>query len=135
MYSFGRIHPKNAFKGGFIKENIHEGLYKNVSKSECLVYKVKISKKSKQWLVDEIQFFTNETGKWRYNFIGLLAAKWNFPLKRKRHYFCSQFVSYLLINAKIMKINKLPELIRPTDILDKMNENNKIYEGLITNYK
>ncbi|MGE5633178.1 MAG: hypothetical protein ACM3TR_19090, partial [Caulobacteraceae bacterium] len=43
MYSFGRVDPDNPFSGGFVEENLYEGVYKKFSCCECLIYRVRIT--------------------------------------------------------------------------------------------
>lgn len=133
MYSFGRLNPDNPFLAGLIEENIHDGIFKKFPYSECLVYKVSITPKQYDLLKNEVNTFWQEKEKYRYNFIGVFTAYWDMPLERTYHYFCSQFVSELLIKSQIYDSNKSTALISPTDLLEI--ENKKfIYEGLIKDY-
>ena len=51
VYSFGRKRSENPFIGGFVKENINEGLFKNAT---CAVYSLEINEtdyeKMKQYI-------------------------------------------------------------------------------------
>ena len=49
-------------------------------------------------------------------------------------YFCSEFVSHLLIKSNIYNSEKTPSLIKPSDLLS-INDKEFIYEGLTYNYK
>ncbi len=133
MYSFGRTNPSNPFSGGFVEENLFGGVYKNNPLSECIIYKVKITNKQYDCLLKEVQLFQSEKDKYRYNFLGLFGVLVNRPLKRKDHYFCTQFVSEILIKSEIYYTQKIPELIRPSDLFLIRNKE-LIYEGLITNH-
>lgn len=133
MYSFGRTNPSNPFSGGFVEENLFDGVYKNNPLSECIIYKVKITNKQYDCLLKEVQLFQSEKDKYRYNFLGLFGVLVNRPLKRKDHYFCTQFVSEILIKSEIYYTQKIPELIRPSDLFLICNKE-LIYEGLITNH-
>ncbi|MBL4936872.1 hypothetical protein JK636_14020 [Clostridium sp. YIM B02515] len=133
MYSFGRTNPSNPFSGGFVEENLFDGVYKNNPLSECIIYKVKITDKQYDCLLKEVQLFQSEKDKYRYNFLGLFGVLVNRPLKRKDHYFCTQFVSEILIKSEIYYTQKMPELIKPSDLFLVHNKE-LIYEGLITNH-
>lgn len=132
MYSFGRINPDNPFSGGLVKENIHKGVYKKFSQSECLIYKVKITEEQYYNLKETLEGFLKNQNQYRYNFIGLFGVLLNMPIKRKNHYFCTQFVSELLIRSKICHFDKSPELMRPADLF-KINNKEVYYQGLINN--
>ncbi|GAB6085765.1 hypothetical protein [Alkaliphilus crotonatoxidans] len=133
MYSFGRTNPNNPFSGGLVEENLHDGVYKKFSHSECLIYRVKVSGKQMTFLKKEIEIFLAQKEKYRYNFLGLFGVLLNKPLKRRHHYFCSQFVYEILIKSNIFKLNKAPELVKTTDLF--LIENKElIYKGYIRQY-
>lgn len=52
---------------------------------------------------------------------------------RKNHYFCSEFISYILIKSNIYFSDKPAEFIKPSDLLNIENKE-FIYEGLASNY-
>lgn len=133
MYSFGRLNPDNPFLAGLIEENIHDGIFKKFPYSECLIYKVEVTLEQYFALRREIDVFWGEKDKYKYNFIGVFTAYWDMPLERTYHYFCSQFVSELLISSKIYNSNKSTALITPTDLLEIENKE-FIYEGLAKDY-
>jgi hypothetical protein len=133
MYSFGRTNPDNPFSGGFVEENLFGGVYKKFSCSECLIYKVKVTEEQYKFLQKEIDGFLKEKQKYRYNFLGLFGVLLNKPVKREYHYFCSQFVSELLMKCNIYDSCKRPELIRPNELFSIRNKE-IIYEGPINEY-
>ena len=116
MYSFGRIKPENPFSGGFVEENLYDGVYKKFSNCECLIYKVRVTEEQYLFLQEQVDVFLREKEKYRYNFIGLFGVLLNVPIKRNRHYFCSQFVSEILIKSNIFSSEKTPELIRTNEL-------------------
>lgn len=133
MYSFGRTNPDNPFSGGFVEENLFGGVYKKYSSSECLIYKVRVTDEQYKFLLKEIEEFIKEKQKYRYNFLGLFGVLVNKPVKRKYYYFCSQFVSELLMKCDIYDSCKRPELIRPNELFSIDNKE-VIYEGAINEY-
>lgn len=134
MYSFGRINPNNPFIGGFIIENLSTGVYKKFNKSICLVYKIQVTKRQLEKLHNELDKFRFSDLNFRYNFLGLFGVLLGKPLERETHYFCSQFVSTLLIRSEIYKSDKVPGLISPTDLLTIIENCEIIYEGYTNNY-
>lgn len=134
MYSFGRIYPSIPFIGGFVKENLKDGVYKRFENSKCVIYKVSVSNDQYDLLKEELNKFINSDRKYGYNLIGLLGVALQRPIKRSNRYFCSEFVSQLLINSNIYNSDKCPSLIKPSDLLE-INHKEFIYEGLINNYK
>ena len=133
MYSFGRLNPNNPFIGGLAIENLYTGVYRNSPCCQCLIYKVPVTKNQLALLKYELNshLVMNEKVKYRYNFIGLFAVLMDKPLKRDRHFFCSEFVSTLLSKSDIWHSPKVPELTRPTDLIE-ITDKEIVYEGLLT---
>ena len=130
MYSFGRINPENPFSGGFVEESIYEGVYKKFTKCECMIYRVKVTAGQYCMLQGQISKFTNERNNLRYNFLGLFGILLNMPLGRENHYFCSQFVSEILIESNIFHCEKPPALIKTNELFSIKNKE-IIYEGFL----
>ena len=133
MYSFGRLNPNNPFSGGFVEEDFRKGVYKKFPRCKCLIYKVTITDEQFFSLQQQVQKFIEEKKKYRYNFLGLFGVIINKPLKRRHRYFCSQFVSEVLIKSGILQSEKVPELIR-TDELCALPNRELIYEGTLNEF-
>ena len=67
---------------------------------------------------------------YKYNFLGLFGVLFNIPMKRKDYYFCSQFVSEMLMKSGIYNSSKPPELTR-TDDLFKLENQELYYNGYV----
>lgn len=133
MYSFGRTNPNNPFCGGFVIENLHSGVYRKFKNSTCLIYKVPITEKQYKALVKELNYFIINKNKFHYNLLGLFFVPTNKSFIRRNFYFCSQFVSEVLLKSSIYVSDKKPEFHRPMDLLNIKNKE-FVYEGLIKNY-
>jgi len=133
MYSFGRTNPNNPFSGGLVKENLRGGVYKKFRESECLIYRIAVTDHQLDHLKKDLAAFLTEKDKYRYNFLGLFFAFFNKPFKRRHHYFCSQFVSELLINSHIFELDKVPELVKTTDLFQIENKE-LVYCGYINQF-
>lgn len=129
MYSFGRRNPDNPFSGGFVEENLYDGMYKKFPESECMIYRVRVTEEQYYQLRETVEEFLKNKDMYRYNFLGLFAILLNKPIKRKNHYFCSQFVSEVLIKGSVYNSGKAPELTVPYDLFSIQNKA-LIYEGL-----
>ncbi|GFZ34163.1 hypothetical protein CSC2_46890 [Clostridium zeae] len=133
MYSFGRTSPRNPFSGGFVQENLYEGVYSIFKDSECIIYRIKVSDEQYDQIISEINKFIISKSELKYNFIGLFGVWFNRPIKRKNHYFCTQFVSQVLSNSNIYKFDKKSELIKSDDII-KIPNKELIYKGYVYKY-
>lgn len=134
MYSFGRIFPSNPFIGGLVEENLKDGVYKKFQNSQCVIYKIEVSNPQYSLLKMELKAFLKDQKKYKYSLLGLIGVMINKPIKRNNRYFCSEFVSHLLIKSNIYNSEKTPSLIKPSDLLS-INDKEFIYEGLTYNYK
>ncbi|MEW9096766.1 MAG: hypothetical protein AB2417_16955 [Clostridiaceae bacterium] len=133
MYSFGRTNPNNPFSGGLVEESLYGGVYRKFRRSECLIYRVPVTEEQYNSLKKEVEIFLTEKQKYRYNFLGLFGVLLNKPFKRRNYYFCSQFVSEVLIKSNIYNPHKVPELVRADDLFEIGNKE-FIYEGFINDY-
>lgn len=133
MYSFGRINPDNPFSGGFVVENLSKGVYKKFPRCACLIYKVSVTEEQYSSLRHQVESFVKDKEKYRYNFFGLLGVLFHKGIKRKNRYFCSQFVSELLIKNNLFFNEKEPELIRTCDLFSIENKE-VIYEGSVNDF-
>lgn len=132
MYSFGRKIPEKMLPAGFVEENLYDGVFAMFPHSRCLVYKISITSEQYEAIKNELNTFINNKDDYKYNILGTATTLINKPLSRKNYYFCSQFVSEVLIKSGIYKTDKLPELIQPMDLLDIPNKT-LVYEGFINN--
>lgn len=133
MYSFGRKNPNNPFSGGLVEENFCEGVYKKFPSSECLIYKVKVTEEQYNCIKQTTEIFITQKNKYKYNFLGLFGVLLNKPIKRQYHYFCSQFISELLIISNVYISQKPPELIKADDLFLIKNKE-FFYKGFIKEY-
>lgn len=131
MYSFGRIYPKFPLWGGFVEENIHEGIYEMFSNSECLILQISISEENYKKIEVELERFKEDRRSYRYNFIGIFGLKAGVAVRREKAYFCSQFVSTVLSRVGIW--DKNPGLTTPVDFLS-LNGGRVLYRGKAMEY-
>ncbi len=130
VYSFGRKAPKNPFIGGFVKENIHEGLFKHAN---GVIYSISITEEQWQLINQYIQNIYAEKDAYRYNFIGLFGFLLKRPINRKNAFFCSQFVATVLQESNVVKFNKPAPLVTPHDLEDA-GIFHLVYQGKINAY-
>ena len=133
MYSFGRVNPEDPFRGGFTEENIQKGVYQFSPLNEIIVYKMEITEQQMEQLRSEIERFKMEQTKYHYNFLGLFGAYLKVPYIRENYYFCSQFVSELMIKINVLDHSIRPEFVSPPELIHLMNLE-CIYEGYILQY-
>ena len=130
VYSFGRKTARNPFIGGFVKEYMDKGLFKEAN---CAVYALTVNEVQLQKMNCYIKEIEAQKGEYRYNLLGLLGFLLNKPIKRKKAFFCSQFVATVLKECNIIDFGKSPSLVAPND-LQKVSKCQLVYEGELKAY-
>ncbi|SHF70801.1 hypothetical protein [Ornithinibacillus halophilus] len=116
VYSFGRKTPRNPFIGGFVKENIQEGLFEQ---ARCAIYSCEVTEEQHRKMEKFIKDTERNKDQLRYNLLGLAGFILNKPIKRENAYFCSQFVATVLEYGEVISFQKPTSLITPHDIQEE----------------
>lgn len=130
VYSFGRKTVRNPFIGGFVKEDVKAGLFKQ---ADCAIYSITVTEEQIQKMYHFLKEFEAQKKDYRYNLLGLFGVMFNIPIKRKNAFFCSQFVAFLLNQSNIIDFDKPLSLITPHD-LQSASKFQFIYEGKLKDY-
>lgn len=133
MYSFGRKSPRNPLNGGFVKEDVVNGMYKYFPFTNCCLYELEVTKSQLKKLKKEVSAFEKNCDLYSYNITGFVNVVLNKPAEKEYSYFCSQFVSELFKRSGIKLFKKDSSLITPEDFR-RCNELKKIYEGSLYYY-
>ena len=131
VYSFGRLKPSNPVIGGFSLEDVTSDFY---LKAECQIYELAITTAQLKSLRFNLTAYEKNKTHYHYNLLGLITAWAKIPWDREFAYFCSEFVSTLLIDSKILNNNLIPSITTPHEIIENL-ELKLIYEGPMWQYK
>lgn len=131
MYSFGRRGRYNMLNSGFVEENFGRGLFTFFPNAHCCIIEVPVSDEEYDKMFMLVKLFCLNPLGYRYNFLGVLAYIIHFNLNRDSHYFCSQFVSYILSQTSFW--NSDPHFTRPMDFMD-IPHKRIVFEGRICDY-
>jgi hypothetical protein len=131
VYSFGRKTARNPFIGGFVKEDVRKGLFKQ---ADCAIYSITITESQLQRMKYYLQEIEKKKKQYCYNFLGLFGVMFNKPVKRNNAFFCSQFVAFLLKESNIIDFHKPISLITPND-LQTVSKIQFVYEGKLKDYQ
>lgn len=132
MYSFGRLKPYNPFNGGFVHEGIDTGTFKRFKNTKAEVYSLELTLDQYKKIKKCINRMKRRRQVYRFNFLGLVAVKFNIKLSRTNYFYCAEFVKYLFDEAGVEA--DLPELVKPMDFKEKCKLK-LIFQGLLQNYK
>lgn len=101
-----------------------------ITKSLC--FKLKVTKEEYENVVTLIQEFQKNRFLWKYSIFGVILSVLRIPHKRKRHYFCSQFVAEVLEKANITELRKSASLCFP-NTLERILRNHRAMDRIVMN--
>lgn len=131
VYSFGRKHPLIPVFGGFVKENIHSGVFERAT---CAIYSCRVSRTTYEQMRNYVRQFEENDELYSYNFLGILGIILNMELGGENSYFCSQFVSSVFQQAGVQLLNKSAALTTPAD-LQSCSHLELIFRGRLDTYR
>lgn len=132
LYSFSRKYIYRPLPAGLHKEQLDEGFFKRFDTIPCALYSLEVEDEVYIDAQNQVLSMMENAGFYRFNIIGLFLCRMNIPFKRRRHLFCSQFVSEVLKNSKALTLPKNPSLMRPADY-QKLSELEHLYTGNLRN--
>lgn len=111
FYSFARKYEHFALPAGLVEEQVtaHRRMV------PCCLYELKVSEDTYFRLRRRLRTMYARREEYGYNLLGTLTCYFNLSLRRRHHYFCSQFVADLLEESGALDLPKPPTLLRPAD--------------------
>ena len=131
MYSFGRIHAYNPFSAGFVQESPSFGTFKRFKNTRAKIYELEVEEKDYKKIEKIIHDFNHKKDDYGFNMIGLAAVMIPYRIKRKKHFYCAEFVKYVFDQTSLNL--SLPEIVKPEDF-QKIQGLHEIYSGLLSKY-
>ena len=92
---------------------MNEGLFKQAN---FAIYSLTVNDVQIQKMNHYIKEIETQKEEYRYNLLGLFGFIFNKPIKRKKAFFCSQFVATVLKEYNIIDFGKSPSLVAPNDL-------------------
>lgn len=133
LYSFGRKHPRNPLNGGFVKEDVYQGIYRYFPNTRCILFKLPVTNKQYEQTKRIVRAFQKRQEVYRYNLLGLFGVMIDYPIGLKNAYFCSHFVAHVLKKSQIELWNKPSSLVTPNDFFHHASLE-VVYEGKLYDY-
>ncbi len=134
LYSFSRFQAFPPLPAGLHNESLDVGFFEKYSHIPCAVYKIEVSEETYEKAKTEVETMLENADHYRFSILGLMLCGFHIPLTRKRHYFCSQFVSHILETANVIELPRRPSLMRPSDYT-KIDCLECIFEGKLNELK
>ena len=132
MYSFGRLHPYNPFRGGFVQESPDGGTFKRFKNTRARVLEIEVSSAAYDAVVAIIHEMLDDQRRYHYNYWGLILAAIRIPFKKRYCYYCSEFVKYLALCMELPEAEKLPAIVKPMHLMSIPHTT--VYEGILRDY-
>lgn len=133
MYSFGRLHPRNPFVGGFVEESPHHGTFKRFSGTKVEVLSIAITEGQYTNIRQMLEGMAKNKKKYHYNYLGLFLAGAKIHYKQANSYYCSEFVKEMLVKGGIRGAKELADIVEPMHFLTLPNANH-VYSGKLKEY-
>ena len=114
FYSFARLNPRFALPAGLVQERLDRRPRNRKETPWCLC-ELEVSPQAYKHLCEQLASMYARREEYHYNLLGALGCYFHQPLRRKHHYFCSQFVASLLEESGAAELGKCPGLVRPVD--------------------
>lgn len=111
LYSFSRKYIHLPLPAGIRHEPLSEGFYKKYHYIPCALYELRVNDEIYHNAKVITENMLKESKSYKFNVLGLVLCKLNIPYDRKNYYFCSEFVSEVLIKSQALHLPKIPCLM------------------------
>lgn len=101
--------------------------HKNRTK-ESVCFKLEIAEECFQKLKQLIEKFESKKEEYKYNWLGVVLLFLRIPCSFKKHFYCSQFVTYILKEAKVIKWKRHFSMYFPNQIMKELKNCPKLKE-------
>ena len=115
LYSSTRKNGYTMFPAGPSREYLNRGVFLQRENIPCALYALEVSDEAYARARRRAEHMMNHGHLYRFNSLGLLLCWLHIRWQRRRHYFCSQFVSEVLEKSGAMDLPKDSTLMHPSD--------------------
>lgn len=128
LYSSTRKNGYTMFPAGPSKEYLNRGVFRLREDIPCALYALEVSDEAYTRARRRAEHMMSHGDLYRFNSLGLLLCALHVRWKRRRHYFCSQFVSEILQKSGSLELPKSSTLMHPNDYAS-LPELRCLYQG------
>ena len=115
LYSSTRKNGYTMFPAGPSREYLNKGVFRLRENIPCALYALEVSDEAYARAKRRAEHMMTHGELYRFNSLGLLLCAFHIRWNRRRHYFCSQFVSEVLQKSGSLDLPKPSTLMRPND--------------------
>lgn len=128
LYSSTRKNGYTMFPAGPSREYLNRGVFLMRESIPCALYALEVTDEAYTRAKRRTQHMMHHGELYRFNSLGLLLCWMHIRWQRRRHYFCSQFVSEVLEKSGSMQLPKHSTLMHPNDYT-RLEQLRCVYEG------
>ena len=128
LYSYTRKNGYTMFPAGPSKEYLNRGVFRLREDIPCALYALDVTEEAYLRARRRADHMMAHGELYRFNSLGLLLCALHIRWKRRRHYFCSQFVSEVLQKSGSLDLPKHSTLMHPNDYTS-LPELRCLYQG------
>ena len=115
LYSSTRKNGYTMFPAGPSKEYLNKGVFRLRDDAPCALYALEVSDEAYSHALHRAEEFMRHSEEYSFNTLGLILCGLHIRWQRRRHYFCSQFVSEVLEQSGALALPKDSTLMHPND--------------------
>ena len=130
LYSSTRKNGYTMFPAGPSREYLNRGVFLMRENIPCALYALEVTDEAYTRAKRRTQHMMHHGELYRFNSLGLLLCWMHIRWQRRRHYFCSQFVSEVLEKSGAMELPKDSTLMHPNDYA-QLPQLKCLYEGCL----
>ena len=130
LYSSTRKNGCTMFPAGPSREYLNRGVFLMRENIPCALYALEVTDEAYTRAKRRTQHMMHHGELYRFNSLGLLLCWMHIRWQRRRHYFCSQFVSEVLEKSGAMELPKDSTLMHPNDYA-QLPQLKCLYEGCL----
>ena len=133
LYSSTRKNGYTMFPAGPSREYLNRGVFLMRENIPCALYALEVTDEAYTRAKRRTQHMMHHGELYRFNSLGLLLCWMHIRWQRRRHYFCSQFVSEVLQKSGALELPKPSTLMHPSDYaeLPELPELRCLYRGTL----
>ena len=128
LYSSTRKNGYTMFPAGPSREYLDRGVFRLRPEAPCALYALEVSEEAYIRARRRANHMMAHGKLYRFNVLGLVLCAMHIRWQRRRHYFCSQFVSDVLEKSGALELPKDSTLMHPNDYT-QLGQLRCVYEG------
>ena len=130
LYSSTRKNGYTMFPAGPSKEYLNKGVFRLRDDAPCALYALEVTDEAYVRARRRAEHMMARGDLYRFNTLGLILCALHIRWQRRRHYFCSQFVSEVLQKSGALELPKPSTLMHPSDYAE-LPELRCLYRGTL----